>query len=200
MDFLAGFGKATIIVGLVALGGIAFFFLVGYPLLKRFGEYTGRLFWPGDSHFRIVPEYSIAEARAKEGKYREAVDEYRQVIAKHPDDIYPHVRIAELALNHLNDVKLAERELTSAFSKATGQDSTALAANRLADLYQHTLHDPVRALKVMQQLRNRIPNTKQAKLAEERIAILGGIASDAASTPKVPDKVSLRPSRYKMPE
>jgi len=200
MDFIAGFGKGALLVGIIALGGIVFFCFVAYPILKRLGEYTGKLFWPDDSHFRIVPEYSLAEARANEGKYRDAVDEYRKVAAQHPDDIYPHLRIAELALHHLNDVKLAERELMSAFGKATGPDSTALAANRLADLYQDTLHDPARALEVVKQLRERIPDTKQAKLAEERIAILEKMASGTALPPQVPDKVSIRPSRYKMPQ
>lgn len=155
---------------------------------------------PSDSNFRIMPEYSLAEARVKKGKYQEAIDEYRKVIAEHPDDIYPHLRIADLALNHLNDVKLAELELMSAFAKAKGEDTTALAAGRLADFYQHTLQEPARALDVMKQLREKIPNTKQAKLAEERIAALEKFSCGGTPPPKSPDKVSVRPSRYKMPE
>jgi tetratricopeptide (TPR) repeat protein len=151
-----------------------------------------------DDNFRIVPEYSTAEARVKKGRYQEAIDEYRNVIAEYPDDIYPHLRIAELAVKHLNDLKLAELELLLAFGKAKGVDSTALAAGRLADFYQHELQDPARALDVMKQLREKIPGTKQAKLAEERITVLKSIAHDGVPLPKPPDKIANRPSRFKM--
>ena len=180
--------------------GLVLSLLVGRFLLKLLGERAGKLFSPGDSHFRVVPEYSLAEARANEGKYREAVDEYRKVAAKHPDDIYPHLRIAELALDHLDDLKLAGRELTTAFRKAAGPDSMALAANRLADLYQNTWHDPSRALEVMRQLHEKIPDTNQAKLVEERIAVLEKMARGEAVPPPVPGKIPIRPSRYRMPD
>ena len=181
--------------------GIMLFYLFGWPMIQRVGERIGNsLYMPSDDNFQIMPEYSVAEARAQAGKYQEAVDEYRKVIAEHPDDIYPHLRIAEFALNELNDVKLAELELLSAIAKAKGSDSTALAAGRLADFYQVTLHDPARALEVMKQLREKIPGTKQARLAEERISALEGTVAGTARVLTIPDKIAPRPSRYKMPE
>jgi tetratricopeptide (TPR) repeat protein len=177
------------------------FALFGWPLIGSIGERIGNsLFMPGDSNFQITPEYSTAEARIKRGKYQEAIDEYRKVISEYPSDIYPHLRIAELAVKHLNDLKLAELELLSALGKAKGEDSTALAAGRLADFYQLTLQDPSRALDVMKQLRETIPDTKQAKLAEERIAVLEGVAHDGVPLSSSPDKIAHRPSRYKMSE
>ena len=146
-----------------------------------------------------MPEYSVAEARVKEGKYQEAIDEYRKVIVEHPDDVYPHLRIADLALTHLKDTKLAELELLSAVAKAQGEDTTAIAAGRLADFYQFTLQQPRRALEVMKQLREKIPGTKQAQRAEERIATLERLASGAPPPPP-PVKMAPRPSRYKMSE
>lgn len=192
--------SAFLVGALVAMYGIVLFLLFGRSFMRKVAERFGNLYMPPDSNFRIMPEYSVAEARVKKGKYQEAIDEYRKVIAEHPDDIYPHLRIADLALNHLNDVKLAELELMSAFAKAKGEDTTALAAGRLADFYQHTLREPARALDVMKQLREKIPNTKQAKLAEERIAALEELRRGGTPPPKSPDKVSVRPSRYKMPE
>jgi hypothetical protein len=120
--------------------GLLLFALFGWSFIARVGERIGNsLYLPSDENFQVMPEYSLAEARVKNGKYEEAVDEYRKVILEHPDDIYPHLRIAELAVKHLNDVKLAELELLSAMGKAKGEDSTALAAGRLADFYQLTL-------------------------------------------------------------
>ncbi|MGD0651387.1 MAG: hypothetical protein ABSA97_09665 [Verrucomicrobiia bacterium] len=193
----AGFSILLPFVG--AFYGLILFFLFGMPLAKRAGEGASQLFWPDDSHFRIMPEYSVAEARVKGGKYQEAVDEYRKVIIEHPDDIYPHLRIAELALNHLKDAKTAELELLSAVAKANGEDSTSLAAGRLADFYQHTLRDPARALEVMKQLHEKIPGTKQAQRAEERIATLERLASGPPPPPP-PVKMAPRPSRYKISE
>jgi tetratricopeptide (TPR) repeat protein len=175
------------------------FALFGWPLLVSIGERIGNAFYmPSDTNFQITPEYSTAEARVKSGKYPEAVDEYRKVIAEYTEDIYPHLRIAELALKHLNDHGLAELELLSALGKAQGVDSTALAAGRLADLYQNTLQDPARALEVMKQLREKIPGSKQAKLAEERITVLESIAHNGVPLPKSPDKIAHRLSRFKM--
>jgi len=179
--------------------GLALFALFGWSLLESIGERFGNsLYMPSDENFQIMPEYSVAEARAGLGKYQEAIDEYRKVILEYPDDIYPHLRIAEFAATHLNDLKLAELELLSALGKATGADSTALAAGRLADFYQLTLQDPARALEVMKQLRERIPGTKQARLAEQRITVLESIAHDGVPLPKPPDKIANRPSRFKM--
>ena len=179
--------------------GLVLFALFGWPLLQSIGERVGNsLYMPGDHNFQIIPEYSRAEARVKNGKYEEAIDEYRQVILEYPQDIYPHLRIAELAVKPLNDLKLAELELLSAMGKAKGEDSTALAAGRLADFYQHTLQDPARALAVMKQLRGKIPGTKQSKLAEERVALLESIARGGMVLEKTPGKIAHRRSRYSM--
>jgi hypothetical protein len=200
MDFIAGFGQALIIVGVLVAVGIVGFLIFGLPLISKIGESFGQSVTTADHGSRVMPEYSVAEARVKHGRYADAVEEYRKVIAEHPKDVYAHLRIASLAVDHLHDPRLAEMELLSAVSKAEGKDTSALAAGRLADLYQVTLQDPARALVVMKQLRDKIPNTKQAKLAEERIVALEGILRGVPQPPKSPDKIVPRRSRYKMNE
>ena len=195
--FAAGSGIVLPIIG--AFYGLILFLLFGFPLLQRVGDTASRLFVPDDAHFRIVPEYSVAEARVKEGKYQEAIHEYRKVIAEYPDDVYPHVRIADLALTHLKDTKLAELELLSAVAKAQGEDTTAIVAGRLADLYQFTLQQPQRALEVMEQLCAKLPGSKAAVLAEERIRTLRELVA-GRELPKTPTKIAARPSRYKISE
>jgi tetratricopeptide (TPR) repeat protein len=199
--FLVRFAGLSILLPAVAVvyGGILFL-LFGIPLLRRAGQSASELFCPDDSHFRLMPEYSVAEARVKQGRYESAIEEFRKVIAQYPEDVYPHLRIADLAVEHLHDLKLAELELLSAVSKAEGKDTSVLAAGRLADFYQVTLRDPARALAVMKQLRDKIPDTKQAKLADERIVSLEEILRGAPQPPKTPDKIPPRRSRYKMNE
>jgi hypothetical protein len=178
--------------------GFVLFGLFGWPMIQHAGDRVASLFTGRDEDVRIVPEYSVAEARVNAGKYVEAIDEYRVVIVKYPEDMCPHLRIADIALKHLQDTKTAELDLMTALAKASGADSAALAAGRLADLYQLTLHDPGRALEVMKQLREKIPGTKQAKLAEERIVILEGIVHRAEPLPEPPGKLAARPSRFKL--
>lgn len=191
-------GAAFTIVGALLFYALVLLLLFGRSIMESVGNRFENFYLGHDDNFRIVPEYSTAEARVNQGKYQEAIDEYREVISDYPDDIYPHLRIAELAVKHLDDVKLAELELLSAMGKAKGEDSTALAAGRLADLYQLTLQDPARALEVMKQLREKIPGSKQAALAEERITVLESVVLDGVALPKSPDKIAHRPSRFKM--
>jgi tetratricopeptide (TPR) repeat protein len=192
------FGAAFEIAIAVLLYGLFVAALFARPLIDRVGTAFERLYMGRADDSRIIPEYSVAEAQLMKGRYREAVDAYRDVVAEHPDDIYPHLRIAELAVKHLNDLKLAELELLAAMGKAKGEDSAALAAGRLADFYQLTLRDPARALEAMKQLREKIPGSKQAKLAEERIAVLEGIVHGGVPLPKAPGKIAHRKSRYSM--
>jgi tetratricopeptide (TPR) repeat protein len=198
MDFVSGGGWGFITAGIVAGLGIVAFLIIGLPLLRRIADYTFSFYTPADDSSQITPEYSIAEARVNNGKYPEAIEEYRKIIARHPDDMYPHLRIADIALKYLKDARTAELELQVALAKANGEDSAALAAGRLADLYQLTLRDPARALEVMKQLRERIPTTKQAKLAEERVVILEGIVHRGKPLPESPGKIAARPSRFKL--
>src|ERR1022692_1798531 len=60
--------------------GFLLFGLFGWPMIQHVGERVGSIYTGRDENFRIVPEYSIAEARVNAGKYVEAIDEYREVI------------------------------------------------------------------------------------------------------------------------
>lgn len=177
-------GEAFVIAGIVASIGLVLFFIFGIPLIRRLGESAGGLYTAGGRAIRVHPEYSVAEARVKKGRYAEAVAEYREVIAKFPDDIYAHVKIADIAIEHLNDLPLAELELNSAFAKAARPEAISMTAHKLADFYQLSLHDPARAAEAMQQLAAKVPGTKEAHRAEERLAILRQ-AGNAAPPSKI---------------
>src|SRR5262245_40504914 len=128
----AGVGGPIFILAIVLSVGGVLFWLFGAPLLARkLGTSIGGLYDPKGEHVRIVPEYSIAEARRKAGKYVEAIAEYRKGLAEYPDDALGHVRIAEIFLDHLHEPRQAEAELLAALSRPTG---TLLVAHRLADL------------------------------------------------------------------
>jgi tetratricopeptide (TPR) repeat protein len=185
----------TKLIGLLmaVVYGLILFALFGFSMIRRFADRFGMLYEPSDKHFRIMPEYSTAEARVKAGRYAEAVEEYRKVIAQHPGDVYAHIRIAELAVERLNDVKLAELELMSAYAKAASEDATVMAAGRLADLYQNTLRNPAQAIEVLHQLKSRLPGTKHVLGAQQRIDALER-AKAGHTVPSVPTKMAFRPT------
>jgi tetratricopeptide (TPR) repeat protein len=165
-------GGAFVVGALLLILGIVSGLVLGRPIRHWVGKKFAEFYVPDDKHFRIVPEYSVAEARVKQGRYVEAIAEYRKVIAQHPHDVYAHVQIAQLALDKLNDAAVAETELQAAFTKATHEDAIALSGHRLVDLYQHTLRRPHQALGILYQIRDRCPGGKIARLAEERIKVI----------------------------
>jgi hypothetical protein len=190
-------GSAMVIIAVALFFAAVLFLLFGIPFIQSMGEAASHLYEPGDENFRVVPEYSVAEARVKEGKYLEAVAEYRQVIEKFPADVYAHVRIAELAVEHLHDLKLAETELIAAQAKAAQEDAVVLAAHRLADLYQHQLNTPQRGLDVLLSVQGRLTNANHVKRTEERIESLRQFV-DGYQVPQPPESIQLRKSRYRM--
>jgi outer membrane protein assembly factor BamD (BamD/ComL family) len=193
MDYLAAFGAAAMMAGFLVLIGIIAFLVIGRPLVNKLGDKVGSLFNPGDDGRPARPEYSIAESQVKKGRYDDAIAEYRKVIEQFPTDTSAHVRIAQLAVERLNDIKLAELELLSAIAKASGEDAAALASHRLADLYQHTRREPVRAIEVMRQLAARLPGTKEARRAEERIQLLQNMVAGQV-VPEVPTRIAFKPT------
>lgn len=176
---------------LAVLYGFVLFVLFGWSLLGRLGDKFAKIYGGSDKNFRIMPEYSKAEARLQVGKYAEAVAEYRLVVAQFPNDVYAHVQIGQISADHLNDLLTAEAEFQLACTKAVSEDASILAHNRFADLYQFKMQNPTRALAVMEQLRVKFPGSRAATRAEERSAALKQII-DGFVPAKPPEKIHFR--------
>ena len=170
------------------LYGVILCLLFGWSFLQSVAAKFANLYWPADENFRIVPEYSLAEARRKVGDYAGAVAEYWNVIAQWPTDVFAHVQIAEIAIGQLHDLALAESELLSATAKAEAEDTITLTHNRLADFYQFDRQDLPRAVAVIEQLRAKLPDTKAAQRTVDRLAALNRILAGELPVP-VPTKI-----------
>ena len=72
---------------------------------------------------------SIAEARFQQGRYPEAITAFREDIAKFPEEVYPHTRIAEIQLEKLGDADAAIAEMYFALGKTQGAEAFALVAD-----------------------------------------------------------------------
>jgi tetratricopeptide (TPR) repeat protein len=155
-------------LALCVLLAILAIFIIGRPLVDWVGDMVGRIWMPGDSSFNWQPQYSIAEARVKEGLYQEAVASFRDYITQYPQEPTPHLRIADLQLKHLDDPQAARFELEVAVGKSRSGQTFAMANFRLGELYISHLNDSKAALRCYHAVQSRYPKTKYARAAEER--------------------------------
>jgi hypothetical protein len=167
------YGTAFIIAGGAAMIGIVWAIAIGLPLLVRLGEKFGQLYTPSDKHFRVRPQFSIAESHAKAGRYADAIEQFRKDALRYPDELTPHARIAELLLETSRNMNAAAAELRAALPKARSAEAFAMLNNRLADLALENPEHGCDVAKVfLDDIRRRYPDTKYAHAAAERIARL----------------------------
>ncbi|MDW8343997.1 MAG: tetratricopeptide repeat protein [Verrucomicrobiae bacterium] len=171
-----------LLVSWVVLIGCVWFVLLGWHTVERFAERFSQLGLPTDDQLEVRPQYSIAEARAAQGRYHDAIAEFRRVIEQHPNEPFPHIRIAELLHDKLQNPDAAIAELQIALQKAQTDDAFAIIANRLADwLLQHR-HDIMGAKSVLQAICTRYPSSRHARAARERLARIAAAATDGQQT------------------
>jgi tetratricopeptide (TPR) repeat protein len=157
----------------VVVIGVMWALILGTAIGSRLGELAGRLWLPSDSSFRVRPEYSIAEARVKQGRYEEAIEAFRRDIEKFPKEVTPHMRIAEILIEHLHDPVNAVVELKAALPKARDVETFALVTHRLADIYAQQLGDSAAAVDCLNEIQRRFPKSRRARAALERAERLG---------------------------
>lgn len=159
----------------VAFIGMVWAYILGLPAMAWVVEkVVGGLYTPADSQFRIRPEHSIAEGHAAAGRYREAIEQFRRDIEKFPDEVTPHVRIADIAVERLGDVETAIAELRAGLPKTTSGDGFALVSHRLAEVLVQYRRDTASAIEVLREIERRYPHSKHALGARNRIERLTG--------------------------
>jgi len=148
---------------------IAIFF---FDIVTGLGDRFSNFIMPQMDNVEVRPEYSTAEARAREGRYKEAIVEFRKVWEKYPNDVNAHVRIAEIQSRQFQRFDEAVRELHAGLAKSNKPEQWAFVANRLVDIHVECLHDFVAARETLQQTIIKFPNTKFAEAATARVLAL----------------------------
>jgi len=123
---------------------------------------------PSDASFEYHPDYSVAEARVKEGNYEEAIIAFQKYMEQFPHEITPHIRIADIQMDHFNNLDGAISELKIALTKAKSADGFSIASFRLADLYLNQRHDSRAAMDCFHDVQRQFPGTRQAAAAFQR--------------------------------
>ncbi len=163
LHVLQGIG---IIAGLGMIGVLGV--LWAGPLATAVGGATGGLWLPSDDNFEVRPQYSIAEARLREGQYEEAIEVYRKYMELYPNEVTPHLRIADLQLVPFNNPDAAMEELKQAIHKSQTVETFSQIHFRLAELYVTHGNRVSDALHSMREIQRCYPKTKQASVALER--------------------------------
>lgn len=159
----------TLIVILVVGLGVAIF--IGRPLAGWIGEKWGNFFWmPSDGSMDVHPDFSLAEAQVRQGHYERAIEVFRDYIVRFPKELTPHIRIADLLVEHFQDYAGAIEELKQAIAKTHAEEATALLFQRMADLHLAHHHDTASAIACLQEIQKRFPNSPRGTAAAERAA------------------------------
>jgi len=77
---------------------------VGQSLAEVVANRVGALYDGGDVAADAQPLYSIAEAKCKQGKYKEALYEIQSQLARFPHDMTGQMMMAEIQAAHLADL------------------------------------------------------------------------------------------------
>ncbi len=163
----------SLLFGLLLCGVLAVIW--ASPIASLFGGLAGSLYMPSGEGMMVYREYSIAEARVKQGLYADAIAEFQKYKAEDPAGLTPYLRISDLLVDHFDDYPAAVAELRSAIPIAKSKEAFSLVQFRLADLLVKSSYDPKAALECLHEVQRRFPGTRQAQVAQERAAYLIGV-------------------------
>ncbi|MBN2507330.1 MAG: outer membrane protein assembly factor BamD [Verrucomicrobia bacterium] len=191
------------IIGLVQalVYGVILATLWAGSLARIFANRVGALFDGDDTPMEPQPLYSMAEARCKQGKYREAIWEIQNQLARFPEDITGQLMMAEIQAKHLADLPGAQLTIQR-FCLQPGHppEQVAAALNLLADLHLEYGRDSDAARQAFEQIMALLPDSPEAQRAAQRIARLPSARELAAErdrtplhVPQAPPDLGLRP-------
>ena len=137
-----------------------------------FAEVFHGIYSPSADSVELYREYSIAEARVKQGLYREAIAEFEKYKADDPKGLTPYLRIADILVAQFQDYPAAIEQLRGALAQTVSVDAFAHIQFRMADLLVKGNYDPRAALECLQAVQRKCHGTKYAAMAEERAKFL----------------------------
>ncbi len=125
---------------------------------------------------KVQQGYSIAERHEQDDNFDAAEGEYKKTISENPENVGARLRLAEMYYRAENYEKAAN--MFDHIRRLGGQkiDETqwCTATNRLVDICVTKLDDRKRAVKALEQLVHRYPDSDYAKFAKRRLQGLAG--------------------------
>ncbi len=137
-------------------------------ILPAFGEQVGHFFFTPNQQIEKGP-HADALSLLNQGEYEGAVIAYRRAVDKNPLDTHAISEVARLLCERLGRPEDAAEYLASHLEGDRPMDEVAFIAERLVDCYWNFLQDEERALPVLHQLAEKMPDTKHSANANHRI-------------------------------
>ena len=82
----------------------------------------GALVCPEKRFDRVPPRYSVAESKASNGRFEEAIEEYEKVLTEHPREFQAYSAMLDIAALQLEDPDRAARIYDRAVAAIAGGD------------------------------------------------------------------------------
>jgi tetratricopeptide (TPR) repeat protein len=143
---------------------------IGGLLAKPFSS----LYDGGDLEIEPRPLYSIAQSKAKLGRYQEAVIEVRKQLERFPTDFEGQMLLAQIQAENLKDLSGADLTIQHLCAQpGHAQKNIAFALYSMADWHLKYASDREAARRVLEQVTVLLPDTEYALTASQRIAHLG---------------------------
>jgi tetratricopeptide (TPR) repeat protein len=128
----------------------------------------------GDVPMEPQPAYSIALAKKNQGRYLEAVRDIRTQLDRFPTDLEGHLLLAEILVEHLNDLPGADLAIKRWVAQPGHvPKNITFALYSLADWHLRFGHDREAARECLQNVIDLLPGSEYALGAAQRIAHLG---------------------------
>ncbi|MBA7654542.1 Cell division coordinator CpoB [subsurface metagenome] len=163
-DKLGVFGSFAIYIFFVAILGA----LIVPPITDFITQkFTGFLY--SAVGVRIAKSHSLPKSYYAKGKYEEAVGEYRKMLEEDPKDVTAQFEIADICYFKLKNYSQAATEYREVLNKNPDDELWAFTINRLADIYCEHFGEPDWAIRELEKIVRRFPDSKRAVQARRRI-------------------------------
>jgi tetratricopeptide (TPR) repeat protein len=152
----------VVFTGLIAAG------LVATAILPQLGEGIGNFFFNPNEKLEDHP-HTVAITAVARGDYQRAVDEYRKVTHKNPEDTLAYSEAARVLCEKMHQCEEGAALLEHALDRDWAPEDAAFLSLRLADVYWHHTHDLSRARELLLQIMEQVPDSKQAATAAHKL-------------------------------
>lgn len=163
-DRLGAFGSFAVYIFFVIILGVLIFPPITDFIVQKF---TGFLY--SATGVRIAKPYSFPKSYYAKGKYKEAIEEYRKMLEEDPKEVTAQFEIADIYYFKLKDYNRAATEYREILNKNPDNDLWTFTINRLADIYCGHFKEPDWAIRELEKIIRRFPDSKRASQAKRRI-------------------------------
>ncbi len=121
---------------------------------------------------KVTKEYSLIKALTVQGRYEKAIEEYKKELDNDPMNHDLILEIAQIYHENLKNFDLAAEYYNKALDFITDSNTWVFVKNRLADIYISNLNSKDKAYIVLNDIITKLPDTKHARQAGDRITNL----------------------------